>query len=83
MPGELTWAINSQSLEDVYTVSDAECLAAIKVAHEELGVTLEPGGASALAATLGGNLPNDVKTVAVILSGGNVDPDVFQQALAT
>jgi threonine dehydratase len=83
MPGELTWAINSQSLEDVYTVSDAECLAAIKVAYEELGVTLEPGGAAALAATLGGNLPDDVKTVAVILSGGNVDPDVFQQALAT
>ncbi len=81
MPGELTWPINSKSLRDVFTVSDAECLNAMRVAHQELGVTLEPGGAAAMAAVLGGNLPNDIQTVAVILSGGNVDPEVFQQAL--
>ncbi|WP_427450761.1 threonine ammonia-lyase [Litorimonas sp. WD9-15] len=81
MPGELPWVINGQSLENVYTVSDQECLQAIRVAHEELGVTLEPGGAAAIAATLGRNLPDDVKTVAVILSGGNVDPDILERAL--
>jgi len=81
MPGGLTWAINGKSLEDVYTVTDAECLEAIRVAHEELGVTLEPGGAAAMAATLGGNLPDDTKIVAVILSGGNVDSDVLERAL--
>ena len=80
-PGELTWPINSKSLSDVFTVSDDECLYAIKVAHEELGVKLEPGGAAAMAAVLAGNLPDDVKTVAVILSGGNVDPSVFERAL--
>ena len=62
-------------------MSDDECLYAIKVAHEELGVKLEPGGAAAMAAVLAGNLPDDVKTVAVILSGGNVDPSVFERAL--
>lgn len=81
MPGELTWAINSNSLEDVYTVTDAECLNAIKIAHEHLGVTLEPGGAAAMAATLGGNLPQDTETVAVILSGGNIDPAILERAL--
>lgn len=81
MPGELTWAINSNSLEDVYTVTDAECLNAIKIAHEHLGVTLEPGGAAALAAILGGNLPQDTETVAVILSGGNIDPAILERAL--
>ena len=80
-PGKLTWPINSRSLSDVYTVSDDECLHAIKVAHQELGVTLEPGGAAAMAAVLAGNLPDDVKTVAVILSGGNVDPSIFDRAL--
>ena len=80
-PGALTWPINVKSLSDVYTVSDEECLYAIKVTHEELGVTLEPGGAAAMAAVLAGNLPDDVKTVAVILSGGNVDPSIFQRAL--
>jgi threonine dehydratase len=34
-----------------------------------------------MAAVLGGNLPDTVKTVAVILSGGNVDPDIFERAL--
>jgi len=80
-PGELTWPINSKSLQDVYTVSDAECLNAIRVAHENLGVILEPGGAAAMAAVLGQNLPESIKTVAVILSGGNVDPEILKQAL--
>lgn len=80
-PGELTWAINSKSLSDVFTVTDAECLHAMKLAHEELGVTLEPGGAAAMAAVLGSNLPDDIQTVAVVLSGGNVDPVVLERAL--
>ncbi|MFK8077757.1 MAG: threonine/serine dehydratase [Granulosicoccus sp.] len=80
-PGALTWAINSKSLSDVFTVSDEECLGAIKVAHEELGVTLEPGGAAAIAAVLGSNLPDNIETVAVILSGGNVDAEVLNRAL--
>ena len=80
-PGELTWPINSKSLSDVYTVSDIECLHAMKVAHDELGVVLEPGGAAAMAATLAGDLPEHVRTIAVILSGGNVDPQILERAL--
>ena len=80
-PGDFTWPINSKSLTEVFTVTDVECLNAMRVAHEELAVTLEPGGAAAMAATLAGNLPKDIKTVAVILSGGNVDPEILQRAL--
>ena len=81
-PGELTWPINSKSLRDVYTVSDEACLHAMKTAYEELGVTLEPGGAAAIAALLEKNLPDEIKTVAVILSGGNVDPEILERALS-
>ena len=81
MPGEVTWPINAQSLSDVFTVSDEDCLKAIRLAHQELGVRVEPGGAAAMAAVLEGNLPEDVNTVAVILSGGNIDPEVLEQAL--
>jgi threonine dehydratase len=80
-PGELTWPINSKSLTDVFTVTDEECLRAMRIAHEDLGVTLEPGGAAAMAAVLGNPLPDEIKTVAVILSGGNVDPEIMQRAL--
>lgn len=81
MPGELTWPINSQSLEDVYAVSDEDCLNAMRLAHEHMKVVLEPGGSVALAAVLTGKLPDNVETIAVVLSGGNVDPSVFEQAI--
>ena len=80
-PGDLTWPINSNSLSDVFTVTDEECLNAMRLAYEHLNVTLEPGGAAAMAAVLGRNLPDDVQTVAVILSGGNVDPQILERAL--
>ena len=80
-PGEITWEINKNSLEDVYAVSDQACLYAMKLAYEMLGVTVEPGGAAAMAALLAGKLPDDVNSVAVILSGGNVDPKILERAL--
>ena len=78
-PGELTWAINSTALSAVHTVTDDDALRAMVIAHEHLGVTLEPGGAVALAATLAGALRHYDK-VCVILSGGNADPAVLRQA---
>ena len=81
-PGALTWAINGESLSGVFDVTDDDCMRAMALAHEHYGVTLEPGGAAALAAALSGRLPEDVKRVAVTLSGGNVDPDVLDRALS-
>jgi threonine dehydratase len=81
-PGVLTWPINSKSLKDVFDVSDADCLYAMKLAKLHLDVTLEPGGAAAMAAVVTGRLPKSYKSVAVILSGGNVDPAVMERAMA-
>jgi len=81
-PGALTWPINSQSLSGVFTVSDTDCLMAMAIAKRELGVQLEPGGAVAIAALLKGALANesDLDVICIILSGGNVDPDVALRA---
>ena len=38
-----------------------------------LKILVEPSGAAAAAAVLFGKLPKDVRSVGVILSGGNVD----------
>lgn len=81
MPGELTWPINSRSLKDVFDVSDADCLYAMKLAKLHLDVTLEPGGAAAMAAVITGRLPKTYRRVVVILSGGNVDPAVMDRAM--
>jgi len=82
IPGKITWSINSKSITDVFDVSDEDCLYAMKLAKQYLDVTLEPGGAAAMAAVVTGRLPKRYKRVAVILSGGNVDPDVMAKAMA-
>jgi len=54
-------------------VSDAEAAEAVRFAWEKHELTVEPGGAVALAALLAGKLPPLERTV-VVLSGGNIDP---------
>ena len=81
-PGVLTWPINSKSLSGVFGVSDLDCLMTMAIAKRELGVQLEPGGAVAMAALLKGALADKSKlnTICIILSGGNVDPEVAKRA---
>ncbi len=82
MPGELTFPINSRVLSGAFAVSDQECLRAMAYAKRFLGVQCEPGGAAALAALLSGALSSEssVETVCIVLSGGNVDPEIAAQA---
>ena len=80
-PGELTFAINSSLLSGGFAVSDDEVRRAMAVAFEDFKLVVEPGGAVALAAVLSGKFPARGKTVAVVCSGGNVDPAVFVAAL--
>lgn len=82
MPGVLTFAINASRVGGGLVVSDAEVLVAMRVAFEEFGVVVEPGGAVALAAALSGRLPVADRTVAVALTGANVDPGMYQRALS-
>lgn len=81
-PGELTFPINKRLLSEVLTISDDEALAAMAAAFRELKLVVEPGGAAAMAALLAKKLDVKGKTVAVVLSGGNVDADMFERALA-
>jgi threonine dehydratase len=79
MPGELTFEINQALLSGVLTVSDEEVRTAIRFAFNKLKLVVEPGGAVALAALLSGKLDTAGKTTAVVLSGGNIDTDLFAE----
>ncbi|MBO9706769.1 MAG: threonine/serine dehydratase [Caulobacter sp.] len=81
VPGELTWAINSQTLSGIVAVTDAEVAEAMRYAFATLKLVVEPGGCVALTAALTGKIDLKGRTAAIILSGGNVDPDVFTQVL--
>jgi threonine dehydratase len=81
MPGELTFRINRELLAGGIAVTDAEVRRAMALAFRHLKLVVEPGGAVALAAALSGRFDTGGRTVAVMLSGGNVDPALFAGVL--
>jgi len=82
MPGEITFAINSKLLSRGITASDEEVGAAVAFAFRELKLVVEPGGAVGLAALLAGRLDVAGRNVVIVLSGGNVDADMFAELVA-
>jgi threonine dehydratase len=82
MPGELTYAINESRLRGALAVSDDEVRRAMAFAARTLKLVVEPSGAVALACVMSGKLETRDRTVAVTLSGGNVDDAVLANVLA-
>ncbi|MCX7055344.1 MAG: threonine/serine dehydratase [Proteobacteria bacterium] len=83
IPGELTFAINQPLLRGGFAVSDDEVRQAIVFAARTLKLVVEPGGAVALAAVLAGKLNVSERTVAVTLSGGNIEDSLLAELLTT
>ncbi len=81
-PGILTFAIARRLLRDSLVVADAEVAAAMDMAFADYKLVAEPSGAAALAAILAGRLAVAGRTVAVVLSGGNVDRAEFARVTA-
>ena len=81
-PGEMTFAINRVLVGAGAAVSDEEVAAAVAFAFRELKLVVEPGGAAALAALLTGKIDVKGKIAVAVLSGGNVDPELFYRLVA-
>ena len=80
-PGVLTFPIVQKLARGAVTVSDDELRAAMRFAFERLKLVVEPTGALALAAVLQAKVATRGRRVGAILSGGNVDPATFADAL--
>ncbi len=74
----LTYGILRDRGADAFAVSEAETAAAMRLARDALGLTIEPGGAVALAVVMRTGFALGTHTV-VVLSGGNVDPALFAE----
>jgi threonine dehydratase len=81
MPGKITFALNRKRLAGGVTATDAEVLRAMAFGYDVLKLVIEPGGAVALAALLAGRIDTRGRTIGIVLSGGNVSPDLFSEAL--
>jgi threonine dehydratase len=82
MPGELTFAINRKLVAGVVGVSDTSAAAAMRDAAAHLKLVVEPGGAVGFAALSSGEIKLSGRTIAVVLSGGNVDLELFARLIA-
>jgi|TARA_B110000438_G_scaffold114235_1_gene111973 threonine dehydratase len=78
-PGELTFAINKELATNILTVSDAQVKDAMRFAFLHFKMVVEPGGAVALAAILHNKIELEGKVTAIVLSGGNVDRELFAE----
>jgi len=76
-PGALTFAVNRTTLAGAVAVSEDAVRYAMREAMAHLKLVVEPGGSVALAAVLSGAVEVRGRTVAVVLSGGNVDADAY------
>ena len=76
-PGELTWRVNSELVDDFVTVSDEELVAAMAFLFDRVKIVVEPSGAAGVAALMHDRVPRG--RVAVVLSGGNVGAARFAE----
>jgi len=81
-PGRLTFEINRTLVGDGLAASDDEVAEAVAFAFRELKLVVEPGGAVGLAALLTRKVDVAGKVAVAVLSGGNVDPDLFHRLVA-
>jgi threonine dehydratase len=72
-PGKLTFPIMQRHVEQMLLVTEDEIRATMRFILERMKILIEPSGAVAAAAVLFGKLPPDVRSVGVMISGGNVD----------
>lgn len=77
IPGAMTFPINRALLAGGVTATDAEVRAAMRFAFTHFKLVTEPGAVVGLAAILAGRVPLSGRTVATILTGGNIDAARF------
>ena len=80
-PGEITFPMLKRNLAGAVGITDAEVAEAMRYAFSTLKLVVEPGGCVGLAALLTGKVPSQGKTVGIVLSGGNVDPELFARVI--
>ena len=80
-PEEIYQILVRRVVREAVTVTEDEIAEGVRYLHQHGGLRAEPSGAVAVAALLAGRVRPAGPTVAVV-SGGNVDPDLFRRLVA-
>ncbi len=80
-PGETTFQIVSEYVDDIVTVSEDQIAAAILRLLERQKLITEGAGAVSVAAAMFSDLPLEGKKSVCILSGGNIDVNILSRVI--
>ena len=80
-PGQSTFALAQNHVDDIVTVSEDEIAAAILALMEKQKLVSEGAGAVAVAAIMFSKLPIAGQKVVCILSGGNIDVNILSRVI--
>ena len=80
-PGDLTFDLVRQYVDDVVTVKEGEIASAILTVLEKQKLVAEGAGAAGIAAAMYGKVDVKGKKVCALLSGGNVDVTMLERII--
>jgi threonine dehydratase len=80
-PGELTFPVVRQYVEDVLLVSDEQVVSTLLFLLNRMKILVEPTGAVAPAVLFHHILKSPGQKVGVLISGGNIAPSLLEQLL--
>jgi threonine dehydratase len=83
IPPKLSLACMIEHVHDALEVDDQDCLAAMHTALSDAHMLIEVGTAAALAGAWSRRHQLKDKTIVLLFSGANSDPDMIRRALAT
>lgn len=83
IPNDITFPINNDLLAGGLVASDEEVRTAMRFAYEHFKIVTEPGGIVGLAAILNGQIDITGKTMATVVTGGNIDASRFSDLIGT
>jgi threonine dehydratase len=76
-----TYRLGLEYIDDVVTVSEAAIGRAVAETHRREGFAVEGSAAAAVAAVVEGRIPRNLGRIAVVLTGGNIDPARLENLL--
>ena len=80
-PGDLTFSLIEQYVDEIVTVTEDEIATAILSLIEKQKLIAEGAGAVSVAAAMFGKLPIHGKRVVCLVSGGNIDVNILSRVI--